>query len=144
MQDMKQGIVAVALAAGSALGAFAKHEIYVAADAAAGGTAGSARPIRRWAQARDGLRAARQSGAVKSGRGGHGLCGSGVLSASDATFELKEEDGGTAGAPVIYRALKRARRGYTAAIRSTPPHYAADGRARVARLDPRPAARFSL
>jgi len=103
---MKQGIVAVALAAGSALGAFAKHEIYVAADAAAGGDGGKRAPYQTLAQARDGLRAARQSGAVKSGEAVTVYVGPGVYRL-DATFELKEEDGGTAGAPVIYRALKR-------------------------------------
>ena len=86
--------------------ASAEHKVYVAADAAAGGTGERRSPCQTLTQARDGIRALRKAGTLKSGESVTVYVGAGVYR-FDTTFELAAEDGGTAEAPVVYRALKR-------------------------------------
>jgi len=94
------------LAAGLVSCACAEMKVHVAADAAAGGDGGWRKPCQTLAQARDVVRAARKAGTLKSGEAVTVLVGPGVYR-QEATFELTTEDGGTAEAPVVYRAQKR-------------------------------------
>jgi parallel beta-helix repeat protein len=84
----------------------AELNLYVAADAAAGGDGSRRSPYLSLTQARDGIRALRQAGTLKSGEAVTVSVGDGVYR-FDTTFELLEQDGGTAEAPVVYRAQKR-------------------------------------
>ena len=92
--------------AGLAACACAEMDVYVAADAAAGGDGGKRSPYQTLAQARDGLRAARKAGTLKSGEAATVYVGAGVYRL-ESSFELGAEDSGTAAAPVVYRAQKR-------------------------------------
>jgi hypothetical protein len=78
----------------------------VSAGAEAGGGGEKGSPYQTLVQARDGLRAARKSGALKPGEAVTVFVGPGVYRL-ESSFELTAEDGGTADAPVTYRALKR-------------------------------------
>lgn len=97
---------ALVVAMGLVLGASAEHKVYVSADAEAGGNGERRSPYQTLTQARDGIRAARQSAALQAGEPVTVYVGAGVYRL-DATFELAGQDGGTAEAPVVYRALKR-------------------------------------
>lgn len=103
-------VVGLALGAAYAWGVAAcaggEFKIYVSADAAAGGNGEARAPYQTLTQARDGLRQARQAGSVKSGQPVTVLVGPGVYRL-EASFELTKQDGGTAEAPVVYRALER-------------------------------------
>ncbi len=94
------------LAAGMVSCACAEMKVHVAADAEGGGDGSWRRPYQTLTQARDAVRAARKDGALKSGEAVTVLVGPGVYR-QDVTFELTAEDGGTAEAPVVYRAQKR-------------------------------------
>jgi hypothetical protein len=86
--------------------ASADVNLHVAAEAEAGGDGSRGKPYQTLTQARDGLRAARKTGAVKSGEAVTVWVEPGVYRL-ERSFELAAEDGGTAGAPVTYRAQKR-------------------------------------
>lgn len=125
-----------AAALGIALSARAEHKVYVAADAAAGGSGERRSPYQTLAQARDGIREARKAGALKGGESVTVYVGSGVYRL-DATFELTGQDGGTAEAPVVYRALKRGQARIHGGVTLDPASFAplADERV-LARLEP--------
>ncbi len=95
------------LTAGLALGlvscACAGSDVYVAAEAGTGGDGGRHRPYQTLTQARDSIRAARKAGTLPGGEAVTVHVGPGVYRL-EASFELTAEDGGTAGAPVVYRA----------------------------------------
>ena len=55
------------LALGMVSSGFAEMEVYVSADAAAGGDGSRRQPYQTLTQARDGIRAARQAGTLKNG-----------------------------------------------------------------------------
>ena len=90
-------------APGSVAAAAADFNIYVAANAGPGGNGTAGAPYQSLPQARDGLRAARRAGTVQAGQPVAISLAPGVYPV-EKTFELGMEDGGTAGAPVIYRA----------------------------------------
>jgi len=100
---MKFGFI---LAAGLVSGACMARDVYVAADASAGGDGSTRKPYQTLTEARDGIRAARKTGAVKPGEAVTVYVGPGVYR-QERSFELTAEDGGTPDAPVVYRALKR-------------------------------------
>ncbi|WP_442511962.1 right-handed parallel beta-helix repeat-containing protein [Novipirellula sp. SH528] len=79
--------------------------IYVSADAAAKGNGTASAPFQSLNQARDGIRAARKSGILKSDQSVTVEIAPGVYRLN-ASFHLTAEDGGTAEAPVVYRATK--------------------------------------
>jgi hypothetical protein len=87
-------------------GVLAETELYVAADAAAGRRRFSAPPLSNVGAVVTGLRSARKAGTVKSGEQVTVYVEPGVYPLADS-FELSAEDGGTAAAPVVYRAQKR-------------------------------------
>ena len=86
--------------------ASAEAKFYVSADAKSGGNGAECTPYQTLTQARDGIRLARKAGTLKSGEAVTVEIGPGVYRV-DTTFELTAEDGGTAEAPVIYRAQKQ-------------------------------------
>jgi len=98
--------VGMACALGLAACAFGEFKVYVAADAAAGGNGDERSPYQTLTQARDGIRQARKAGTLKSEDAVTVLIGPGVYRL-EASFELTEQDSGTADAPVVYRALTR-------------------------------------
>lgn len=102
--------VAVAVAAVHLLGvvasAAAECRIHVSADAAADGNGEERSPYRTLAQARDGIRRARETGSLEPGEAVTVLIESGTYQL-DASFELTAQDGGTPGAPVVYRGRER-------------------------------------
>ncbi len=98
--------LAVWVAMGVVSCASAEVNVYVAAEAAAGGDGSKRQPYQTLTQARDGLRAARKAGTLKSGEAAAVYVGAGAYKL-DAAFELTAEDSGTAGAPVVYCAQKR-------------------------------------
>lgn len=77
--------------------------IHVAADSSAGGDGSLAKPYQTLAQARDGIRARRQAGSLPPGETVAVELAPGIYPLT-ASFALGETDGGTAEAPVIYRA----------------------------------------
>ena len=96
------GVIAVGLVSC----ACAEMKVHVAADAGADGDGGWRKPYQTLTQARDAVREARKAGTLKSGEAVTVFVGPGVYR-QESTFELTAEDGGTAGAPVVYRAEKR-------------------------------------
>jgi hypothetical protein len=98
--------LAVWFALGVVSCACAERDVYVAADAAAGGDGGKHKPYQTLTQARDCIRAARKAGTLKRGEAVTVYVEPGVYRL-ESSFELNAEDGGTAGAPVVYRAQKR-------------------------------------
>ena len=86
--------------------ACAELNLYVSSEAEAGGDGGRRKPYQTLVQARDGIRAARKAGALKSGEAVTVSVEPGVYR-QERSFELNAEDGGTAGAPVVYCAQKR-------------------------------------
>ena len=88
---------------GSLSCAAADFTVHVSADAQAGGDGTAGAPCQTLAQARDAIRAARTAGTLKDGEAVTVLVAAGVYR-FDSTFELRAEDGGTAEAPVVYRA----------------------------------------
>ena len=98
------------LVMGFALGvvscACAELNVYVAAEAAAGGDGSRRAPLQTLTQGRDAVRAARKAGTLKSGEAVTVQVGPGVYRL-ESSFELTSEDGGTAEAPVVYCAQKR-------------------------------------
>ena len=91
------------LALGMVSRGYAEREFVVSADAAAGGDGSRGQPYQTLTQARDGIRAARQAGTLKSGEAVTVNVESGVYRLS-GSFELTAKDSGTADAPVVYRA----------------------------------------
>jgi hypothetical protein len=85
--------------------AYAEFEVYVSADAAAGGDGSRQKPYQTLTQARDGIRALRKAGTLNSGEAVTVHVGPGVYPLN-ASLELNSEDGGTAEAPVVYRAWR--------------------------------------
>ena len=85
--------------------AHAELRMYVSADAAARGDGSHHRPYRTLTQARDGIRALRKAGTLKSGEAVTVSVDPGVYPLS-ASFELTDADSGTEEAPVIYRAAE--------------------------------------
>ena len=98
--------LAIGFALGLATCACAETTVYVAADAEEGGDGGRRKPYQTLTQARDGIRAARKAGTLKSGEAVTVQVAPGLYHQT-ASFELSAEDGGTAEAPVVYRAQKR-------------------------------------
>ena len=88
--------------------ASAEVKLYVAADAKPGGDGRSGKPFQTLAQARDGIRAARKAGSLKSDEAVVVEISPGTYR-FDATWELGAADGGTAEGPVTYRATKPGR-----------------------------------
>ncbi len=95
-----------AVAVGLVSCACAEMKVHVAADAGADGDGGWRKPYQTLTQARDAIREARKAGTLKSGEAVTILVGPGVYR-QESSFELAAEDGGTVGAPVVYRAEKR-------------------------------------
>ena len=91
------------LALGIVTRGYAEREFFVSADAAGGGDGSRGRPFQTLTQARDRIRAARQVGTLRSGEAVTVNVESGVYRLSGG-FELTAQDGGTATAPVVYRA----------------------------------------
>lgn len=77
--------------------------VYVAADAAPGGDGSQQKPFQTLAAARDGIRDARKSGSLSADRAVTVQIGPGVYRQTSSLF-LTSQDGGSAEAPVIYRA----------------------------------------
>ncbi|OGV67941.1 MAG: hypothetical protein A2283_12265 [Lentisphaerae bacterium RIFOXYA12_FULL_48_11] len=86
--------------------AHAEMNIYVAADAEAGGDGTRRKPYQTLEQVRDRIRAARKTGTLKSSEAVTVNVKPGIYQFK-APFELTAEDSGTAESPVIYRAQKR-------------------------------------
>jgi len=85
--------------------ASAEHQVHVAAAAAPGGDGTRLAPYRTLAQARDGIRSARRDGALAIGVPVTVHVGPGVYRLEE-TFLLTAEDGGSATAPIAYRATE--------------------------------------
>lgn len=83
--------------------AWADVELYVSADAAAGGDGSRQRPYQTLTQARDAIRAQRAAGTLAGGDAVTVHVGRGVYPLN-ASFELNAQDSGTAETPVVYRA----------------------------------------
>jgi hypothetical protein len=81
----------------------AEQRFFISSKAAPNGDGSNARPFQSLVQARDGLRAARRAGTVPPGTPVTMVLAPGEY-ALNATFELSAEDGGTAQAPVVFRA----------------------------------------
>ncbi len=81
----------------------ADWNLHVAADAPADGDGTIQAPFRTLTQARDAIRAARQSGSLKMGEAVTVQLGPGVYHLQ-SSFQLTTQDSGAANAPVIYRA----------------------------------------
>ena len=84
----------------------AELEVYVSADAAAGGDGSRHKPYQTLTQARDGIRTLRKAGKLPSGEAVTVAVEPGVYPL-DSSFELSAADSGTAEAPVVYRARER-------------------------------------
>ncbi|MDR2849873.1 MAG: right-handed parallel beta-helix repeat-containing protein [Verrucomicrobiota bacterium] len=131
-----RGALAVLMAAGSVFCACAEWRVHVEAGAEAGGDGSPRRPFASLAQARDALRAARAGGALKSGEAAAVLAGPGVYRLEE-TFELTEADGGSEGAPVVYRARERGQARFHGGVSLEPSAFRPVGdAAALARLDP--------
>jgi parallel beta-helix repeat protein len=78
-------------------------DIYVAADAALGGDGSKQAPYSSLAQARDGIRAARKTGAIAKQEAVTVRLQPGIYR-QRSTFKLSAEDGGSPDSPVVYRA----------------------------------------
>ena len=116
--------------------ASADFKVYVSAEAQAGGDGGRRAPYQSLEQARDGVRAARKSGALKSGEAVTVCVEPGVYRL-EKSFELTAEDSGAAGAPVVYRALKRGQAQFRGGVTLSPETFKPLSDERVlARLDP--------
>lgn len=76
---------------------------YVSADAESNGNGTASSPFQNLTQARDGIRAARKTGELKPNQSVTVQIEPGVYRLN-ASFHLTAEDGGTAEAPVVYRA----------------------------------------
>ncbi len=96
------------LVLGTVSWAHAAWDVHVSADAAAGGDGSRDQPYQTPAQARDAIRAQRKAGTLATGDAVTVHVGPGVY-ALNATLEFKAEDGGTAEAPVVYRAREGGR-----------------------------------
>jgi hypothetical protein len=90
---------------GVASHAYAERDIYVAADAAAGGDGSREHPYQTLTQTRDRIRSLRKTGAVRSEEAITVHIDPGVYPLT-ASFALRAEDSGTAEAPVVYRAAE--------------------------------------
>lgn len=90
------------LVLGMASFAHAEREMFVSAGAAADGDGSRGKPYQTVVQARDGIRALRKAGALKSGEAVTVSIEPGVYRLQ-GSFELGAADGGTAEAPVVYR-----------------------------------------
>ena len=77
--------------------------MYVSASAVVGGDGSRHKPYQTLTQARDGIRALRKAGTLKSGEAVTVHVDPGVYPLN-ASLELSAEDSGTADAPVVYRA----------------------------------------
>ncbi|MEI7733139.1 MAG: right-handed parallel beta-helix repeat-containing protein [Verrucomicrobiota bacterium] len=116
--------------------AFADFNVYVATDAPVGGNGGVGAPYQTLLQARDGIRAARKAGTLKAGEAATVQVGAGVYR-FDTTFELRAEDGGTADAPVTYRAQAHGKVHFHGGVTLAPEAFTPVTDERVlARLDP--------
>jgi hypothetical protein len=83
--------------------AYGAAQLHVSADAAGGGDGSIQKPYQTLAQARDAIRAMRKTGTLKSGEAVTVIVSSGVYPL-DASLEFGASDGGTAEAPIVYRA----------------------------------------
>ena len=81
-------------------------ELHVSTNAAGGGNGSRQAPYQTLTQARDAIRVMRKAGTLKSGEAMTVILESGVYRLG-ASFELASADGGTADAPVVYRARER-------------------------------------
>ena len=113
---MKFGIVLASAVVAMAVDGATFH---VDAQAAAGGDGSSARPWRTAREAVDGVRAARTSGAVKSGEAVEVVFADGDHFVGDG-LKLTAADSGTAGAPVVWRAADGAKARLTGGVRVAP------------------------
>ncbi len=94
------------LVAGATLVCSGEHKIYVAAAGSAEGNGSRRAPFATLEQARERIRAGRAEGSIASNRQVTVCIAPGRYPVR-ASFKLGAEDGGTAGAPVVYRSLKR-------------------------------------
>lgn len=97
--------LALCLAAGMLSCARAELDLYVAAEANDGGDGSRRKPFQTLVQARDGIRAARKAGTAASNEAVTVHIEPGVYPLT-ASFELGAADGGSASAPVVYRAVR--------------------------------------
>ncbi len=97
--------LSLCLALGMVSCAYAKLDLYVSADGNAGGDGSRRQPYQTLTQARDGIRAARNAGSLQTNEAVTVNVEPGVYSLTNS-FELGAADGGTADAPVVYRASK--------------------------------------
>ncbi|MCF6311886.1 MAG: right-handed parallel beta-helix repeat-containing protein [Verrucomicrobiales bacterium] len=111
-------------------------EYHVSASAKAGGDGSGKAPFQTLQQARDGIRAARKSGLVKKNEAVTVSIAAGVYRLQQ-TLEFSKDDGGTAKAPVIYRAARPGAVRIRGGVTLKPADFAplAD-QAVLARLDP--------
>jgi len=98
--------VAMWVAVGMVTCVSAEMNVHVACDAESGGDGARRRPYQTLEQARNGIRAARKAGTLKTGEAVTVYVAPGVYPLENS-FELTAEDGGTAEAPVVYCAQKR-------------------------------------
>ncbi len=93
------------LALGMVSCAYADVEVYVSADAAAGGDGSVHSPFQTLTQARDAVRGLRKAGTLKSSEAVTVHVAPGIYPLQ-ASFELRVEDSGTADGPTVYRATE--------------------------------------
>lgn len=115
--------------------ASADVELYVSADAAAGGDGTRQAPYQTPVQARDAIRSQRKAGTLKSGDAVTVWVQPGVYPLQ-ASLELTAADSGTAEAPVVYRAREKGKARLQGGITLDPAAFVPVGDAAVrARLD---------
>ena len=103
-------------------------ELHVSTNAAGGGNGSRQAPYQTLTQARDAIRVMRKAGTLKSGEAMTVILESGVYRLG-ASFELASADGGTADAPVVYRARERGKARLQGGIGLEPSSFKQIGRA---------------
>ncbi|MHB8900244.1 MAG: hypothetical protein ACYC6Y_15955, partial [Thermoguttaceae bacterium] len=116
--------------------AHAELNLYVWADAAGGGDGSRNAPFQTLTQARDAVRTLRRAETSKSAQAVTVHIAPGVYPL-EASFELRAEDGGTAAAPVLYRATQAGKARFQGGIALDPASFGPVGDPGVlSRLDP--------
>ncbi|MCF7848035.1 MAG: right-handed parallel beta-helix repeat-containing protein [Kiritimatiellales bacterium] len=112
------------------------HEVYVGEDGTADGNGSRKNPFATLGQARDSIRAGRKSGAIKGGEKITVYIGPGTYSITES-FKLTKEDGGSEGAPVVYKALERGKARLCGGVRLKPDSFKpVNDESVLKRLDP--------
>lgn len=103
---MRLKFLVAVVAAGWVCCGLGEVKLYVSPDAALGGCGAKREPFRSLEEARDAIREGRKSGVIPADKGVSVLLLPGVYNMTRG-LELTEEDSGSAGAPVVYRAERR-------------------------------------